>query len=210
MFLVSAAALGLAACGGSKTDSANGKPEQSVIAKIFSKPKQVVTLPAGTAITVRTTSSISTKTATSGDAFSANLAEPLVVDGKEVAPKGADVQGAVANADDGGRVKGVATLSLRLTKLEIRGDDVPVDTRLFVKSAPATKKNDAIKVGIGAGIGAAIGAIAGGGEGAGIGAASGAGAGTAVVLATHGDPAVVAAESVITFRLSAPLTVELD
>ena len=58
------------------------------------------------------------------------------------------------------------------------------------------------------GIGAAIGAIAGGGKGAAIGAGAGGGAGTAVVLSTHGDAAVVPAESVIQFRLEQPITVK--
>ena len=43
-----------------------------------------------------------------------------------------------------------------------------------------------------------------------IGAGAGGAAGTGVVLATRGKPAVVAAESVITFRLNAPVTVEMD
>jgi hypothetical protein len=73
--------------------------------------------------------------------------------------------------------------------------------------AKGTKKEDAVKVGVGSGIGAAIGAIAGGGKGAAIGAGVGAGAGTGVVLATKGDPAVIPSESALTFQLKAPLTV---
>ena len=52
-----------------------------------------------------------------------------------------------------------------------------------------------------------FGAIVGGKKGAGIGAATGAGAGTGVVLATRGDPAVYPSETVITFKLRAPITV---
>jgi hypothetical protein len=135
------------------------------------------------------------------------LAEPLLVDGKTILAKGAEVEGVVAESDDGGRVKGVASISLRLTSIEVGGKQIPMKSSLYVKAAPATKKKDAVKVGIGAGIGAAIGAIAGGGKGAAIGAASGAGAGTGVVLATHGDPAEVPAESIISFRLAGPLEV---
>jgi hypothetical protein len=62
-------------------------------------------------------------------------------------------------------------------------------------------------VGIGAGVGAAIGAIAGGGKGAAIGAGAGGAAGTGTVLATRGDPAVLPSESLITFKLQAPVTV---
>jgi hypothetical protein len=161
-------------------------------------------------VQVRTTSALSTESAVAGQSFSANLSAPLKIEGKEIAPAGADITGVVADADKGGRVKGVANISLRLTSIEIDGKDVPIETRLFVKNAPASKKRDAAEIGIGAGIGAAIGAIAGGGKGAAIGAGAGGAAGTGVVLATRGKPAVVAAESVITFRLSSPLTTQVD
>jgi hypothetical protein len=127
--------------------------------------------------------------------------------GEVVLPKGAHIEGVVADSDEGGRVKGVASISLKLTSVAVGGRQVPVASSTYVKDAPATKKKDSLKVGIGAGIGAAIGAIAGGGKGAAIGAASGGAAGTGLVLATHGDPAVVPAESIISFRLAAPLEV---
>jgi hypothetical protein len=164
-------------------------------------------LDAGTVLRVRTTSTISTKTATAGDVFEASLAEPVMAGGREVLPKGAPVQGRVVEADAGGRVKGLASLSLALTAVNAHGTSVPIATGAVAKQAETTKKKDAAKVGIGAGIGAAIGAIAGGGKGAAIGAATGGGAGTAAVLATRGDAAVVPAESVLTFQLSKPATV---
>jgi hypothetical protein len=151
---------------------------------------------------------LSTKETQTGERFTATLAAPLVVDGKTVAPRGAQVEGRVVDSDPGGRVKGRATISVRLTQLRVGDRNVAIETRAIAREAHATKRKDAVKVGIGAGIGAAIGAIAGGGEGAAIGAASGGAAGTGVVLATHGDPAVIEAESVLTFKLSAPVTVE--
>lgn len=114
----------------------------------------------------------------------------------------------MVDSDPGGRVKGVATISVRLTRLRVGDRNVEIQTRAIAREAHATKRKDATEIGIGAGIGAAIGAIAGGGQGAAIGAASGGAAGTGLVLATHGEPAVIAAESVLTFRLTAPVTVE--
>jgi hypothetical protein len=102
----------------------------------------------------------------------------------------------------------VATLSVRLTRLRVGGRNLEIQTGTVARQARTTKRKDATEVGIGAGIGAAIGAIAGGGQGAAIGAASGGAAGTGLVLATHGDPAVIGAESVLTFKLTAPVTVE--
>jgi hypothetical protein len=124
-----------------------------------------------------------------------------------IAPKGAQVDGRVVESDPGGRVSGVARLTVQLTALHVDGKTVPVSTATVAQEAKSTKKKDAAKVGIGAGIGAAVGAIAGGGRGAAIGAAAGGGAGTAAVLATRGAAAEIPAESVLTFTLSEPLTV---
>lgn len=191
---------------GVKAAPENAKMESPVAP---AKAEQTVTLPAGTAIRVRTDSAISSKTAQTGDTFTGILSEALKVDTKVIAPRGAAVTGVVAESDEGGRVKGVASLSLRLTKVSIDGKAVPVQSGIVVKNAPATKKKDAVKVGIGAGVGAIVGAIAGGGKGAAVGAAAGGAAGTGVVLATHGEPAVVGAESLLTFRLSAPVSVKV-
>ena len=170
-------------------------------------PPVVVTLPAGRSLTLRTTSTLSTKTAQSGEPFSAVLASPLVVNGVTIAGAGANVQGVVAVSNPGGRVKGVAHISLRATRLELaNGQSVDLLTSSYVKAAPHTKKKDALKIGIGSGIGAAIGAIAGGGKGAAIGAGAGAGAGTGTVLATRGDPAVIPAESLLTLTLHRAVT----
>ena len=85
---------------------------------------------------------------------------------------------------------------------------VNIKTAQVVKEAKSGKKKDAAKVGIATGIGAAIGAIAGGGKGAAIGAGAGAAGGTGLVFATKGAAAEIPAESVLTFRLAAPVTVQ--
>lgn len=171
-------------------------------------PPRVFTLAAGTPISVWTSSTISTKNAKSGDSFTGTLGQPIVDGDWVVAKKGATVSGVVVDADEGGRVKGVASLTLQLTRLTLAdGRTVDLDTSKITRQAKTTKKKDAAKVGIGAGVGAAIGAIAGGGKGAAIGAGAGAGAGTGVVLATKGDPAVIASESQLTFRTTSPVKI---
>ncbi|MEX2299294.1 MAG: hypothetical protein WD733_00080 [Bryobacterales bacterium] len=170
-------------------------------------PRQTV-LPAGTALTVRTTNSLSTKSVQTGETFTTSLEEAIVDGSRVVAEKGATVYGKVVNADPGGRVKGVASLTVRLTELQTAdGDRVAINTDTYGVEAKTTKKKDAVKVGIASGIGAAIGAIAGGGGGAAKGAGIGAGAGAGAVLATKGDPAVIPSETVITFSLSEPVTI---
>ena len=171
-------------------------------------PPRVFTLAAGTPLSVWTTSTISTKTAKAGDSFTATLAQPIVDGDWVVAKKGATVSGTVVDADQGGRVKGVASLTLQVNRLTLAdGRTVDLETSKITREAKSTKKKDALKVGIGAGVGAAIGAIAGGGKGAAIGAGAGAGAGGGYVLATKGDPAVVGSESQLTFRTTSPVKI---
>jgi hypothetical protein len=167
-----------------------------------------VTLPEGTPLTVRTTIALSTNTHQAGQTFSAHLEDPLVYRGREIAAKGAAVEGRIVQADKGGRVKDRASLTVQLTGLRPTGGRVvEISTTNVSREANATKGKDAAKIGIGSGIGAAVGAITGGGKGAAIGAAAGAGAGTGVVLATTGDPAVIASETVLVFELTSPVLV---
>ena len=186
---------------------ASGAPPAKADFPLSQKPPSV-TIVEGTPIKVRTQTTLSTKDTKAGDTFTATLAEPIVIEGNVVAPRGSQVEGRVVDSDPGGRVKGIATISVRLIQLRVGDRNVEIQTRPIARQAHATKRKDTAKIGIGAGIGAAIGAIAGGGQGAAIGAASGGAAGTGLVLATHGDPAVIAAESILTFKLTAPVTVE--
>ena len=163
-------------------------------------------LPAGTPVEVRTTSTISSKTHAAGTMFTATLERALTSGGRVLAPAGARVEGVVASVDQGGKVKGRASLALRLNRINAAdGRQVACQTKSWGMRAPATKKKDALKVGIGAGVGAAIGALAGGGKGAAVGAGAGGGAGTGVVLATRGDAAVVPAETRIRCALAVPV-----
>jgi len=136
------------------------------------------------------------------------LSQPIVDDDWVIAKSGATVQGTIINSDPGGRVKGVASITVSLKRLTLAdGRTIDLSTSSYSKAAKTTKKKDAVKIGGGAGVGAVIGAIAGGGKGAAIGAAVGGGAGTAAVLATRGDPAVIPGETLITFTLRAPITI---
>ena len=171
---------------------------------------EVVTIPVGQDVRVRTTSTISTKTTQPGETFVTTLEQPLVVDGKTVAAAGARAVGTVAFVERSGRVKGVARLGVKLTEIQTAsGDVIPVSTDSYVVVAKKTHTKDAQKIGIGAGVGAAIGAIAGGGDGALKGAGIGAGGGTGAVLATRGEPAVIGSERVLDFTIQQPVRVEL-
>jgi len=171
-------------------------------------PPRTFTLRSGTPLSVFTTSTLSTKSNTSGEAFTAVLAKAIVDGDWVIAKQGARVEGIIVDADPGGRVKGVASMTLTLRRLTLAdGRTIDLDTDTVVQEAKSTKGKDAKKVGIGAGVGTAIGAIAGGGSGAAIGAAVGGGTGAAASLATRGDPAVVPGESELKFTLSSPISI---
>src|SRR6267142_263124 len=65
---------------------------------------KALVVPANTSIYVRLQQSISSATAQSGQNFSAELDEPLVVEGQTLAPKGAPVTGKVVAARESGHM----------------------------------------------------------------------------------------------------------
>jgi hypothetical protein len=171
-------------------------------------PLRQATLKAGTLVQVRLIETISSDKNHPGDMFNATLDAPLVVDGLVLAERGARVEGKIVESQQAGRVKGLASIALALTRLNLSdGQHVEVSTDSFSKMGPESKGTDAAKIGGGAALGAIIGAIAGGGKGAAIGAGAGGAAGTGDVLLTRGKPAVLPSETNISFRISNPVTV---
>jgi hypothetical protein len=172
------------------------------------QPKPVtLEVPQGTALTVILTDPISSGKNKAGDTFTATLANPLVVNGDTVFPRGTTVKGRVVEAEESGRIKGKASIELALTSIVSGGKTYAISTRTFSEEAESTKKRDAgVIAGAGA-VGAAIGALAGGGKGALKGAVIGGGAGTGAVLATKGKEVEFPSESKLTFSLTKPVEV---
>jgi hypothetical protein len=205
----------VATAGSSTASSGSGSAGRgsSAPAPAYERPKpppppRTYTMRAGSVISIFTASDLSTKNAKSGERFTASLGRTITDGDWVIAKKGAPVEGVVVSSDPGGRVKGVASIAVRLESITLAdGRRVDISTSSYTQQAKSSKKKDAAKIGIGAGIGAAIGAIAGGGKGAAIGAGVGGAGGTGMVLATRGDPAVIPSESQLTFRLTAPMTV---
>lgn len=168
----------------------------------------VVTLAAGTPLSVRIGETISTKRNKPGDTFLATLAQPLVIDGFVIAERGSRCEGRVVEADPGGRVRGTARITVELTSLHTSdGQRIRIRTASFAQDAQASRREDAAKVGGGAALGAIIGAIAGGGKGAGIGAAAGGAAGAGDVMLTRGKPAEIRVETQVSFRVQDPVMI---
>ena len=184
------------------------KPETRVISSAnVPAPARTVTIPSGTILTIRTIQTLSSKSNAAGDTFTGTLDQPLVLEDMVIAERGSRVEGKVVEVTESGRIKGLAQMSIALTKINTSdGQSVDVQTQSFLMEAEKTTKSDATKVGIATGIGAALGAIFGGGKGAAIGAAAGGAAGAGTVVATKGKPAEIPSETRINFRLERPLT----
>jgi hypothetical protein len=104
----------------------------------------------------------------------------------------------VVESDPGGRVKGVASLSVAAKSIAgVGGNALAVKTESYSVDASNTKKKDTVRTGIATGAGAIIGGIAGGGKGAAIGAGAGAAAGVGTAMATRGAAAVIPTETLI-------------
>jgi len=176
----------------------------------YQVPAQVTIKP-GTFVTVRVNQPLSSDRNQAGDAFTATLVRPVVVDGVIVAQRGQTIGGRVAEAQKAGRVEGVARLGVQLTDLSlVDGQQVPIQSQLISHTAPTSVGRDAVGIGTTTAVGAAAGAAAGGGTGAGIGAGAGAVVGVIGVLLTRGHPSVIYPESVLTFRIEAPVTISTE
>ena len=177
-------------------------------------PPQVTIAP-GTFLTVRVNQLLSSDHNQAGDAFSATLVKPLVVNGLVVADRGQVIEGRVSEAQKAGRVSGTSHLGVELTDLSlIDGDQVPVHTSLVTRNGGTSEGRDAVGIGAATGIGAIIGAGAAGrheqGEGAAIGAGAGAAAGIIGVLLTRGHATVISPEQVLTFRVENPIVISTE
>jgi hypothetical protein len=155
-------------------------------------------VPAGTVVTVRSGSQLSSGTAHVGQTWEGSLARDVVVNGQTVARAGDPVTGKVTNAKSSGRLHAPGILTLRLTGI----NGQPVSSGPYSRKGKSHTKSNVTKIGGGAAAGALIGALAGGGKGAAIGTLAGGAAGTGVAAYTGKQEAVISAESVMTFTVT--------
>ena len=200
-----------AVSGAAATEEQSRRPAQArpAAAKPALPRFREVTIPSGTTLHLTLTSAVASDTSQVEDAVSAEFSQAVTIDGRSVVPAGATVAGNVTHADDSGRVKGRAEIAFRFNTLTTGGDRYDIQTAAVSHMAPATKGEDATKIGIGAGAGAIIGGLLGGKDGAAKGAVVGGGAGTGVVLATKGKEMRLAPGADVSTTLTAPLTVRI-
>jgi hypothetical protein len=187
-------------------------PDARADARAEARAVREVTIPAGTILRLRVDRGFGSDISRLEDPVSATLARPIVIGGRTVLPAGSAASGYVSSATRPGRVKGRGSVAVRFTRITSRseGETYRMQTRPWVAVAPATKKKDALTIGLPAAGGAIVGALVDGKKGAGVGAAVGGGAGTAVVLSTRGKDVRVGRGATLAVRLASPLTVRVD
>jgi hypothetical protein len=162
-------------------------------------------IPTDTKVTVRMIDPVDSEKARLGQTFRASLDEPIMVNGQEVVPRGADVLTKLVTDQQSGRITGTTVLTLALSTITINGRPVDVTSSDVQTASKSRGARSAGVIGGGAALGAVIGAIAGGGKGAAIGAGSGAALGTGAEVLTGGQKVKIPSETRLTFRLQNPV-----
>jgi len=159
-------------------------------------------IPSGTTIKVRLIDRLTSVEARIGDNFHATLEEPIMINDKELYPRGADVTGRVVDVHQSGRLSEPGELDLVLSTVSSGGRTSSLRVTPLVMKGESHGKSNATKIGGGAALGAIIGAIAGGGKGAAVGTVAGGAAGTGAAAATGKKEVEIASETVLSFVTS--------
>ncbi|HEY0758011.1 MAG TPA: BON domain-containing protein [Acidisarcina sp.] len=168
-----------------------------------------VTLPAATMLRVRTSEFLDVKKLQPGSMFEVTAANDVFVGGVLAVPRGAVLDGVVTDvkSSSSGSMTGASSLSLKLTSLNLEGRSYSLATDLWTGNGPGKGAYSANNTIGGAAIGAVIGAVIGRGPGAAIGAVAGGATGAAASSASAGPRMVLAPETILTFHLTQPVTV---
>jgi tRNA A-37 threonylcarbamoyl transferase component Bud32 len=175
-----------------------------------SMPRLVpVTMPAGTTLHLTLDAALSSETAVEGQAFTAQVARPVRVDGADALPAGSRVNGRVTHAASAGQAGGRGEMTLSFDSVEPPdGGGTAIVTRPLGLRAPPPRRKDsnAIMAGLRE-VGAAVGGLIGGHDGAAAGTVVGGAAATMIVSSQKGREITLPANAAVTLDLTAPATV---
>lgn len=105
-------------------------------------PFHSLNLPSGTLLSVRLNAAISSEVRGQDSSFTASLDEPIVIDGRTIVARGANVTGRVDSAQNSGRSDGRGYLCLTLDSIEVGGRDLSVSTSTLFAKGTSTVLSD--------------------------------------------------------------------
>ena len=149
----------------------------AVLVSVSFAQAETFTVPSGTTVHCRLTQTIGTKLNYQGDAFTATVTEPYIVDGREIIPVGSTITGRISELIRPGRIRGVGEMRLTAEQIDFPdGRSVPmsavllttygaegvkVDSEEGLVRGPNSRVRDLKELGIGMGGGGFIGTRAG-------------------------------------------------
>ena len=168
----------------------------------------MVSVPAGTELTLALDTSLSSGTSVAGDAFSATVVESIVMQDRDVIPAGSTIEGRVTEVTPAKAGSGKATLGLSFGALRLASGYHTNVVGSFQEVTGSRKGRNAAIIGGSAAGGALLGRILGKDtRGAVIGTIIGGGVGTAVVMSKEGAQAIVPADTPFGLRLEQAIQV---
>jgi hypothetical protein len=123
-----AAACGTTASNGALAPAATETRPAAATAAPAGATYREVTIPSGTALTLKLTSAVASETSKVYDGVSGELTSAITIDGRDVLPAGAVVSGEVTEAGVAGRVKGRAQVAFRFNTLMSGGNKYAIQT----------------------------------------------------------------------------------
>ena len=185
---------------------------------------QKVTIPAGSLLHCRLTQTITTQLNAQGDPFTANVSEPLTIDGHSVIPVGAKIEGRIAQVQRPGHFKGVGEMRLAAEKVVMPdGETFPISAVLAsvygaegatVKGdeggvhGPNARVRNLEEIGAGMGGGGLVGTLFGGLTGTVIGGAIGGAAGFVDTVRKRGPELALPVGTQLNYQLTRELEIE--
>lgn len=119
-------------------------PQEGGISPTSSLVPAETDIPAGTPLTIRLKTSISSRTSHPGDSFQAVLDEPIVLQGTRVVPAGTFLTGEVVALNRSARLHSPAYLRLKLASMALDGKTVSVQSSsIFAKAGLPPARPDA-------------------------------------------------------------------
>ncbi|TMQ69400.1 MAG: hypothetical protein E6K80_11790 [Candidatus Eisenbacteria bacterium] len=169
-----------------------------------------ITVPTGTQLAVRLEKSVSSKTATVGDAWTGTLMRPVVESGREIVPAGAVVEGMVVSAEpaeSGNRAR--LELGVRAVRIDERRIPLVAEADPVIAGSPRARNIGAIAGGAAAGALLAK-AIGGSVDDAAKGALIGGALASGAVAASKGYQVELKDGTTMTFLVSKDVAVLVD